>query len=82
MYLIYSKKITDKVKIKKLKNVLNYLRDVDTVSIKTIKWNSIRYTKNNKIYKISINICHLIIDGLLSTKSDGKIEFKIKRRVI
>ena len=49
MYLIYSKKITDKVKIKKLKNVLNYLRDVDTVSIKTIKWNSIRYTKNNKI---------------------------------
>ena len=76
MYLIYSKKITDKVKIKKLKNVLNYLRDVDTVSIKTIKWNSIRYTKNNKIYKISINICHLIIDGLLSTKSDGKIEFK------
>ncbi len=74
-YLIKSGKIKDKLKVKKLKNTLIYLNDVDVLDKKNINWSSIKYTKNNKAYTFAINIAHLIIDGLLTSKEDGTIDF-------
>ena len=75
-YLLKSGKIKDKLKIKKLRNNLLFLTEVDILDKKCINWSSIKYTKNNRAYAIAINIAHLIIDGLLTTKDDGTIDFK------
>ena len=75
-YLIQSGKIKDKLKIKRLKNNLIFLSDVDILDKNAINWRLIKYTKNNKAYTFIINISHLIIDGLLMNKDDGTIEFK------
>ena len=75
-YLIQSGKIKDKLKIKRLKNNLIFLSDVDILDKNAINWRLIKYTKNNKAYTFIINISNLIIDGLLMNKDDGTIEFK------
>lgn len=74
-YLINSGKVKDKTKIKRLKNNLLFLSEVDVLDKNTINWSLIKYTKNNKAYTFAINIAHLIIDGLLANKADGTIDF-------
>ena len=74
-YLLKSKKIKDKYKYQKLKNILVYLRDVDTIDKNVINWNLVKYNKNNISYKILTNISYLILDGLLINKEDGSIDF-------
>lgn len=56
---------------KALKKVMLYFNAVDTVDPHTIRWSSIRYHRNNATYKMLINICYLVINGLLLTKQDG-----------
>jgi 5-methylcytosine-specific restriction enzyme subunit McrC len=56
---------------KALKKVMLYFYGVDTVDPHSIRWSSIRYHRNNATYKMLINICYLVINGLLLTKQDG-----------
>ncbi|MCI8446130.1 MAG: 5-methylcytosine-specific restriction endonuclease system specificity protein McrC [Bacilli bacterium] len=76
MYLIKSKKVKDIIKIRKLKNVLSYLNDIEELESYHINWNSIKYSKNNKMYRVIINICYLVFNGLLLNREDGSIEFR------
>lgn len=73
-YLLISNKITKKYS-DNLKRVYSLLNTVDILNnISLIQWNSIIYNRNNRNYKFVINICYLIINGLLVNKSDGSIE--------
>jgi len=56
---------------KALKKVMLYFNAVDTLDPHSIRWSSIRYHRNNATYKMLINICYLVINGLLLTKQDG-----------
>ena len=55
---------------KELKRLLVYFRDVDTLDIHSINW-QINYNRNNETYRMLVNICYLVIKGLIHTKSDG-----------
>lgn len=55
---------------KKLRKLMIYFKDVDTLDIHTINWRQ-QYNRNNQTYRMLISICHLVIEGLLQTKSDG-----------
>ena len=48
-----------------------YFNAVDMVDPHSIRWSSIRYHRNNATYKMLINICYLVINGLLLTTQDG-----------
>lgn len=56
---------------KKLKTILIYFAEVDLVDVKKINW-KIRFDRNNQTYKMLVNICYLIINGLLHTESKGE----------
>ena len=56
---------------KKLKNLLMYFRKVDLLDVKDINW-KIRFDRNNQTYKMLINICYLVVNGLLQTESAGE----------
>lgn len=65
----------DVVKKKKLKNLMLYFGEVSEISIKDIEWSKIRYDKNNLTYKMLINICYLIYEGLIVNETQGKNKF-------
>lgn len=68
--LITSKDVID-VQKKKLKKLMIYFGDVKQIDIQSIDWKTLGYYPNNQSYKLLMNICYLIIKGLLLTTDDG-----------
>ena len=59
-----------KTQKKKLKNLLVYFAEVDLIDVGKINW-KIRFDRNNQTYKMLINICYLVINGLIHTEKSG-----------
>ena len=75
-YLLKSKKIKDKIIYNMLKKTLSYFNDIEEiVDLKSIRWSSLHYNKNNISYKFLMEICYLILTNLYIGKKDGKMEF-------
>lgn len=58
---------------KKLKNLLMYFQEVKLIDLKSINW-KLRFDRNNQTYKMLINICYLVINGLLQTEEMGTVK--------
>lgn len=71
MLLLHSNDVKKENK-RKLKRVLLYFAGVDQVDCKRIRWSNIQYNRNNKQYKMLMNICYLIIEGMLVSDKEGK----------
>lgn len=74
-YLIKSNKIGSQTK-DALKKLLNYFSKVDLIEIKSIKWDQIKFNRNNMSYKYVVDLCKLILNGLIVTDKSGKNKFK------
>lgn len=57
---------------KVLRGILAYFYNVDELDPRRIRWTAIRYHRNNATYKMLINICYLVIAGMLLTEKEGK----------
>ena len=55
----------------KIKKIIYYLNDIELIDINKIKWN-FRYNRNNQTYILLLNICYLIINGLLQKDEKGE----------
>lgn len=69
MELLLKSKVSPARK-KELKKQLVFFGEVDTLDAHTINW-SMRFNRNNQSYRMLVSVCHLVIKGLLQTKSDG-----------
>lgn len=58
---------------KRLRNLLMYFRDVDLIDVKAINW-KIRFDRNNQTYKMLVNVCYLVINGLIHTEMSGNVK--------
>lgn len=56
---------------KALRKTMLYFSNVDEINPRRIQWSSIRYHRNNATYKMLLNICYLVIEGMLMTEQDG-----------
>lgn len=56
---------------KRLKKVLMYFQNVQEINPYAIQWKAIKYHRHNATYKMLINICYLVIKGLLMTEEKG-----------
>lgn len=56
---------------KELKKLMLYFNNVDIINPFRINWTSLKYHRNNSTYKMLINICYLVIKGLLLTTETG-----------
>jgi len=74
-YLIRSPEIGSKTKLE-LKKLLTYFTKVDIVAIKTIKWNQIKFNRNNISYKYVTDLCRLILEGLIISDKKGSNKYK------
>ena len=55
-----------------LKKSLLYFSNVSDISVSLIKWATLRFQRNNQSYKMLMNICYLVIDGLLLSTQSGE----------
>ena len=73
-YLLSSNKLTKKYSddLKKVYSLLNTIDMLNNISL--IRWDAIIYNRNNRNYKFIINLCYMIINGLLVNKYGGNVE--------
>lgn len=55
---------------KELRKLLIYFDEVSMLDKHTINWN-LQYDRNNQTYRMLVEICHIIMKGLLQTNVDG-----------
>ncbi len=72
MSILTYQKIERKRK-KELRRLLMYLQDVSLLDPNTISWN-FRYDRNNQTYQMLMNICYLILKGMLISQKTGKMK--------
>ena len=70
LLLIRSKHIDNKIK-KDMKKIILYFSNVDEIDCYSIKWNNLSYHRKFQSYHILINMCYMVIRGLLLTTEDG-----------
>lgn len=59
-----------------LKRLMLFFSNVQPVEIKTIHWNTLRFDRNNRNYRMLLYICYFILDGLLMTTEDGQYKMR------
>lgn len=57
-----------------LKKCLLFFSGVDYIEPFSIRWDKVHYHRNNQNYKMLLNICRLIIDGMLISTGDGTVK--------
>ena len=54
-----------------LRKTMFYFSNVDEINPRGIKWSNLRYHRNNATYQMLLNICRLVIEGMLMTEQAG-----------
>lgn len=54
-----------------LKKVALFFDDVRVIDPSIIRWNQLRYQRNNKNYEMLMNVCYFVLDGMLQTTEKG-----------
>ncbi|MGO4942379.1 5-methylcytosine restriction system specificity protein McrC [Ruoffia tabacinasalis] len=70
MLLIKEESVKKEKKVK-LKKILLYFSEINMISPEQIKWESLRFQRNNQTYQMLLNICRFVIEGLLLTNTTG-----------
>ena len=70
-YLLKQKSVSAERKSVLKKETL-FLSNVDTIDPASIRWSSIRFSKNNANYRMLISICQLLLEGMLMTTDKGE----------
>lgn len=58
---------------KKLRKLMKHFSDVELLDVRRINWH-LQYNRNNQTYRMLINVCYLIIQGLLQTENEGTMQ--------
>ncbi len=56
---------------KQLRKLLLFFGNVTDIAPSAIRWDTLKYHRNNAAYRMLVNICYLVIKGLLLTTETG-----------
>lgn len=73
LLLLHSKDVAKENK-KQLKKVLLFFSNVDAVDCRTVDWSRLHYNRNNVSYKMLMNVCYLIVKGMLISDVEGDLK--------
>jgi 5-methylcytosine-specific restriction enzyme subunit McrC len=54
-----------------LKKVILFFDEVDVIDPQNIRWDSLRYQRNNRNYEMLMNVCYFVLDGMIQTTDRG-----------
>ena len=69
--ILVREKTVSRIRKVQLKSLLPFFDDVDEVNPFTIRWNMLRYQRSNQPYKMLMNICFFVLDGMLMKDEPG-----------
>ena len=72
LFLFKYSSVKNKAELKKL---LLFFSAVDLIDLPSIRWTTIRFSRNNQTYRMLISICQMIVESMIITKENG--EYKI-----
>lgn len=72
--MTHSQDVDAKIK-KSIKRSLWFLEKADCIPVSDIRWDILNFNRNNASYKMLLNICYLIINGLLMSQENGTTKF-------
>lgn len=61
---------------KRLKNLMLFFSNVSTINLAIVKWNMLKFDRNNKSYQMLLYICYFISENILMTTESGKYKMK------
>lgn len=70
--LVQSRELHAKRK-KQLRSILPFFNDIDDEDLGRVMWNSLQFQRNNRSYRMLMNICYFITEGMLMTTDSGNI---------
>lgn len=71
--LVRQKNVKQEHKVVLKKNLV-FFDGVEAIEPSQIKWKLIRYQRNNQSYRMLLNICYLVLDGLLLSTEAGTVK--------
>lgn len=71
--LVRQKNVKQEHKVVLKKNLV-FFDNVDVIEPGQIKWDRIRYQKNNQSYRMLMNVCYLVITGLILSTDKGEVK--------
>ena len=60
----------------KLKQLMLFFHNVQLIDIHTIRWNALRFDRNNRNYRMLLYLCYFIISEWIMTTEDGKYKMR------
>lgn len=66
----------------RIKKLLLFFSDIEDVDVRNVKWNTIKYDRNNQSYRLIIQICRFVLEKNLMTMDKGRFyadKYKIDR---
>jgi 5-methylcytosine-specific restriction enzyme subunit McrC len=73
--LMHSADVSDQNK-RALKRVMYYFCGVEELDPHRIPWSRVKYHRNNTTYKMLLNICYLVIKGMLLSEEKGGFKLR------
>lgn len=73
MILVRQKTVKQEHKVVLKKNLV-FFDNVNEIAPSQIRWDIIRYQKNNQSYRMLMNVCYLVLDGLLLSTDKGEMK--------
>lgn len=55
-----------------LRKLLPFFDVVSEIDVNSIHWNMLRFQRNNRFYRMLMNICRFVLEGMLLTTQEGK----------
>ena len=65
-----------KEKKSKIKQLMLYFQNVQPVDVHAIRWNSLRFDRNNRNYRMLLYLCYFIISEWVMTTENGKFKMR------
>ena len=62
----------DKNRRAALRRLMPYFSNVSEISRCDLRWNALTFQRNNQSYRMLMNICYFILEGMLMTTEEGK----------
>jgi 5-methylcytosine-specific restriction enzyme subunit McrC len=60
---------------KNIKSLTLFFVEIDAVELWSVAWDSIKFNRNNRRYKLIMDVCYLIFKGLLVNEGEGSLKF-------
>lgn len=67
----------EKARRERIKRILQHFSHVDEIDPIIIRWNTLQYHRNNQAYRMLMNICYLVLEGMIMSDTNGEpLKFK------